>query len=78
MDLDKIRQMDDAKLAEFLRQMSSGRDSKLCVKCKKASKFTIRIENSETLQNKKLCGLCEDCYDDLLNYLGICDIYWDR
>ena len=76
MDLDKIRKMNDEELSKLLKQLSS-RGNKFCKKCNKPAAFNIKIENAETFQTRKLCGLCEDCYKDMLDYLQLYDIEWD-
>lgn len=77
MDLDKIRQMNDEELSKLLKQLSR-RGGKSCAKCGKPTSFNIKIENAETFQTKKLCGLCQDCYDDLLDYLQVYDVDWSE
>ena len=76
MDFDKIRKMNDEELSEFLKQLSV-RNSKFCKKCNKPADFYVKIENAKTYQTRKLCGLCEDCYKDMLDYLQLYDIEWD-
>lgn len=75
MDFDKIRSMTDEELSVFLKQFSS-RGSKICIKCNKPAVFMIRVENTKAFQTKKLCGLCEDCYQDLLNKFELFDVDW--
>ena len=77
MKLDKIRNMSDEELSKLLKQLST-RGSKSCTKCGKPADFIIKIENQATFQTRKLCGLCEECYDDLLSDLGLYDIDWDE
>ena len=78
MDLDKIRKMDDTELENYLKNLTK-RNSTNCVKCGKASSnYTMNIQNKKQIQQKKLCCLCEDCYTDLLDYLGTTDILWDQ
>lgn len=76
MDLDKIRKMNDEELSKLLKQLST-RGSKFCKKCNKPAAFNIKIENAETFQTRKLCGLCKKCYQDLLEHLELYDIEWD-
>lgn len=76
MDLDRIRKMNDEELTKLLRQLSA-RGSKNCIKCNKPIRFIIKIENQDTFQTKKLCGLCEECYQELLNEFNLCDLEWD-
>lgn len=51
-----------------------------CVRCGSivgyADRKTINVSvyGRKGQKSKKLCSLCNDCYSDLLDYLGICDI----
>ena len=77
MDLEKIRKMNDEELESYLKNLTK-RNNTNCVKCGKVSaNYTINIQNKKKIQQKKLCSLCNDCYTDLLDYLGVCDILWD-
>ena len=76
MDLDKIRKMNDIELMNYLKTLSNKKS--VCAKCGEASpNYTINIQNKKKIQQKKLCSLCNNCYSDLLDYLGVCDILWD-
>ena len=76
MDLEKIRKMNDEELESYLRALSSKKNT--CIKCGKAMpNYTINIQNKKKIQQKKLCSVCNDCYVDLLDYLGVYDIIWD-
>ena len=77
MELNKIRNMSDDELLKFLKQLSN-RGTKFCLKCNKPTAFVIKIENQDTFQTKKLCGLCEDCYQQLLDTLSVYDIDWEK
>lgn len=77
MNYDKIRSMNDNELRAFLQGYSK-RNRNVCLKCGKPSKRVIKIENKEAIQMKTLCGLCNECYTDLLEYLGTYDLGWDR
>lgn len=77
MDLNKIRNMSDIELENYLRNLTK-RNNTNCVKCDKgSSNYTINIQNKRALQQKKLCNLCDECYTELLDYLGTTDILWD-
>ena len=76
MDLDKIRKMSDDDLKKWLKQLSK-RTSTECVKCGKDINYVVKIENLKTYQTKKLCGLCESCYQDFLESLDVFDVPWD-
>lgn len=76
MDLQKIRNMNDTDLENYLKSLTNKKI--MCAKCgSKNPNYTINIQNKKKIQQKKLCNLCEACYSDLLDYLGICDILWD-
>ena len=77
MDFDSIRKMNDEELSKYLRTISNKRGDSVCLKCDKKAVFFIKIENSNTFQTKKLCGLCEDCYKKMLKDLGAYDIIWN-
>ena len=77
MDLDRIRKMDDAELQAYLKSLAD-RKSSNCVKCGKVNAdYTINIRNNNKFQQKKLCSLCEECYEQLLDTLKITDIIWE-
>lgn len=77
MDLQIIRNMSDEDLEKYLKGLTK-RNNTNCVKCGKISgNYTVNIQNKKKIQQKKLCSLCNDCYVDLLEYLGLCDIIWD-
>lgn len=77
MDLNKIRNMSDSELENYLKSLTK-RNNTNCAKCEKINaNYTIDIQNKKKKQQKKLCNLCGDCYTNLLDYLGVCDILWD-
>ena len=78
MELQEIRNMNDEQLERFLKSLSMKKSTN-CYKCgKNNSNFTINIQNKKAMQQKKLCCLCETCYNDLLDYLAINDIKWEN
>ena len=76
-DYNKIRSMSDEQLEMFLQSLKK-RNVNVCMKCNKPTKMVVKIENKTSIQTKSLCGLCENCYTDLLEYLGTYDLGWDR
>ena len=77
MDLQKIREMKDEDLIKYLKGLSKRNDTS-CFKCgKPVGGYVININNKKRMQQKKLCNLCNNCYTDLLEYLGTNDILWD-
>jgi transposase-like protein len=76
MDLEKIRKMSNEELEKYLKSLTNKNIT--CAKCGKNNpNYTINIKNKEIYQQKKLCHLCNKCYNELLDYLGVCDILWD-
>lgn len=76
MNLDKIRNMNDEDLKKYLLSLTN--KNTVCAKCKKNNpNYTVNIRNKKELQQKKLCHLCSKCYEEFLDYLGVCDIIWD-
>lgn len=84
MNLDEIRNMSDEQLRSFMNNLSQ-RNNIFCSKCgnvvnpRERKNINIGIYDRQIGQKvKKLCSLCNDCYVDLLDYLGINDIEWEE
>lgn len=84
MNLDEIRNMSDEQLRSFMNNLSQ-RNNIFCSKCgnvvnsRERKNINIGIYDSHIGQKvKKLCSLCNNCYVDLLDYLGISDIEWEE
>lgn len=82
MNLDEIRNMSDEQLRLFMNGLSQ-RNNIFCSKCGDLIKHTERkninigiYDKSMGQKVRKLCSLCNECYSDLLDYLGISDIDW--
>lgn len=81
MNLDKIRNMSDEELKSFMNELSQ-RNNIFCSKCgnvvssKDRKNINIGINDRGYQKARKLCSLCNSCYVDLLDYLGISDIDW--
>lgn len=73
MNYDNIRKMSDEELSRFLNNLSK-RDVKKCIKCDKRTKKIIKVNYEDT--TKQLCGLCDNCYNELLEYLNVPDVLW--
>lgn len=83
MDLNKIRNMSDNELRSFMNELSQ-RNNIFCSKCgnvvspKNRKNINISIYDRHAGQKaRKLCSLCNSCYTDLLDYLGVSDIEWE-
>lgn len=84
MNLDEIRNMSDNELRGFINDLSQ-RNNIFCSKCgnvvKSRERKTINVgiyDSSAGQKVRKLCSLCNECYIDLLDYLGISDIEWEE
>lgn len=77
MDYDKIRSMSDEELNIFIEGLK-GRSLKRCTKCGAEVRKVLKIENKDSVQTKALCGLCNGCYTEILEYLELFDLGWDR
>ena len=84
MNFDDIRKMSDEQLRSFMNQLSQ-KNNIFCSKCGNIVNYKIRktinigIYSSRCGQKvKKLCSLCNDCYVELLDYLGMNDINWEE
>lgn len=78
---DKIRNMSDEDLKQFLEDYKQPQ-TKLCSKCGKMGTKTIRVtakdKNLKNLeQTRKLCMVCDDCYEQLLDFLEVSDVNWN-
>lgn len=71
---DEIRKMSDTELKDYLRAYKS----RICIKCGEEANYTLNIQSYRNRQQKKLCCLCDDCYDELINHLKVIDIEWDN
>lgn len=76
MDLQKIRNMSDKQLEKFLKNLSK-RDCNKCSICEKECTKVIKVDNKKEAQSKQLCGICDECYEKLLDFLQTTDISWD-
>ena len=83
MNLEKIRNMSDEELKSFMNELSQ-RNNIFCSKCgdvvhsKDRKVINVAIYDKTIGQRaRKLCSLCNNCYVDLLDYLGVSDIDWE-
>jgi len=81
MNLERIRAMDDEELRRFLNRLSK---SNVCNKCGNLASvydkktISVGIYNLSGQKVKKLCTLCDDCYSDLLDYLAVPDVDFEK
>jgi len=82
MKLSEIRKMNDNELKAFLMRMQNG--NSFCAKCGEyvntQSKKNVYINTNDYIKGirqRKLCSICNNCYVDMLDYLGVQDIGWE-
>ena len=81
MKISDIRKLSDYELTRYIHDISQ-RSSIICSKCgeilssKERKCLNITINDKGMQRTKKLCNLCNDCYVELLDYIGISDIDW--
>ena len=74
MNVETIRNMSDADLRKFLNTVAQ-KNNQICCKCGSATEKSNRVGIYVfKYENRKLCTLCNECYVDMLDYLGISDI----
>ena len=74
MNIEVIKNMSDEELRKFLNALSQ-KNNQICCKCGAVPTRKDRIGLYVfKFENRKLCNLCKDCYTELLDYLGICDV----
>ena len=75
MNISDIRNMSDKELNHFLG-MAQKNNHRICEKCGDfiIDKTTITVRKGYT--TRTLCTLCNNCYADLVEFLGIKDVDW--
>jgi len=76
MNLNDIRKMNDKELNAFLVNIQKD-DRKICARCGEFifEKRTLSVRKDYV--TRTLCTLCENCYTDMLDYLGINDVNFE-
>lgn len=78
IDLQKVREMNDEELYNYLAHIKN-ENKQSCAKCyNPVSGYEIFIKhnNKGYVSTRKLCNLCEKCYDKLIEYLNVEPIDW--
>ena len=76
MNLKDIRKMNNKELNAFLVKIQKD-DKRICCRC---GEFILERRNLSVRKEqitRTLCVLCEDCYINLLEYLGIDDVNFE-
>lgn len=81
MKISELRKMSDKELEQYIKRISNGN---ICNKCgefvspDEKKNIYINIYGERGTMQRKLCSLCNDCYVDMLDYLGVSDINWEE
>lgn len=77
INLNKIREMSDENLLNYISYLKSKKGN-ICSKCYKPdAEYTIFIkQNMEFPSNRKLCCICSDCYNKMVEDLDTEPIEW--
>lgn len=77
-----LRKKSDAEISDWLKN-TVGTKMPFCTKCgivpgrNERKTISVSVYDKHLGQKtKKLCSLCSNCYTELLDYLGICDVEW--
>lgn len=82
-----LQQKSDEEKARILEKLihTGNLRTPPCVRCGEvvgyADRRTINVgiyDRHIGQRVKKLCTLCEGCYSDLLDYLGVCDVVFEE
>lgn len=74
MDFEEVKNMNKTEFEQFIYKIQSSKQ-KFCVKCGKFTLDRITVSvGKEGKSPKKLCNMCNGCYADMLDHLGINDI----
>ena len=83
MKVSELRKLNDYELKKYINYISN-KNTLICCKCEDIitpkERVTINVSrnfNSCVPKVRKLCSLCEACYVDLLEFLGMSDIDWE-
>lgn len=84
MNFDEIRNMNDMQLKKYLNNLTN-RHVYYCAKCDSVVSNRERRNISVGICNKcvgqvsrKLCTLCDNCYVELLDFLGVNEPNWEE
>jgi len=79
MDYNKIRQMSDEELKEFLtllKRQSNPARSPVCQLCPQPKSFHIKAHNILSNENRVILCLCPQHYQEFLDKNGLVDPAW--
>lgn len=76
MKLCELKKLEDKEFIEYISNMQRTK-STFCIRCgdivTRDDRRTISV-SKDNIKVKKLCTLCEGCYSDILDHLGVADV----
>ena len=76
MKISDLKQLEDKEFIKYISNMQRNK-SMFCIRCGEVispfQRRTISV-SKDNIKVKKLCTLCEGCYSDMLDHLGIADV----
>lgn len=77
VNLEKIRKMSDEDLKKYIDYLQN-KAGQVCSKCYSTDvKYFVYIkQNNQFPSMRKACAICENCYNELMDYLEVKPIEW--
>lgn len=78
VDLEKVRNMNDEELNNYLTYLRK-ENKQACARCyAPISGYEIFVRHNKKgyLSTRKLCSICENCYNEMINFLNVEPINW--
>lgn len=76
MKISELKKLEDKEFIKAISEITRNK-SQFCLKCGKVitinDRRTISV-SKDNIKVRKLCTLCEECYTDMLDNLGIADV----
>ncbi|MBR4178055.1 MAG: hypothetical protein IKR57_01745 [Bacilli bacterium] len=76
MNIADLKKLQDKEFIDYICKMQRNK-STFCIKCGKVvdkdNRRTISVSR-DNIKLKKLCTLCDDCYSDLIDFIGVADV----
>lgn len=74
MNFEDIKNMNKKEFEQFIFSVQSS-NKKFCARCGNFTLDRITLSISKNGKSpKKLCNMCNECYIDMLDFLGMSDI----
>lgn len=77
MKISDLKQLEDKEFIKYISDIQR-KKTPICIRCGTFTndRRTISV-TKDSIKIKKLCTLCESCYSDLLDFIGVADVDLD-